>query len=260
VFEDRRVGNEGEIGSVMSEENVGIRWEEFWDDITGEPLDPIGVRKARSEEMQEFHKHGVYRKVPISECWDSTGKAPIGVRWVDINKGDKVHPELRSRLVAKEIKINKREDLFAATPPLEAKKSLFCFAVTEGIGYRRGARASGMKLDFIDVRRAYFHAKARRNIYVQLPKEDWEEGMCGKLEKAMYGTRDAAQNWEYAYCEFMTAIGFIRGVSSPCALYHPGRNVRAVIHGDDFTLLGREGDLDWFRREISEKYEVPLTT
>ena len=51
-----------------------------------------------------------------------------------MNKGDRVNPEVRARLVAKEIKTSKREDLFAATPPLEAKKMLFSMAVTEGIG------------------------------------------------------------------------------------------------------------------------------
>ena len=45
--------------------------------------------------------------------------------WVDANKGDKENPEYRRRLVAKEIKRDKREDLFAATPPLEAKTVLF---------------------------------------------------------------------------------------------------------------------------------------
>ena len=42
-----------------------------------------GVRRARSEEMAEVKKHNVYVKVPISQCWDSTGKEPIGTRWVD---------------------------------------------------------------------------------------------------------------------------------------------------------------------------------
>ena len=55
------------------------------------------------------------------------------------------------------------------------------------------------KLLFVDVKRAYFYAKARRDVYVKLPAEDWEEGMCGKLNKAMYGTRDAASNWEHKY-------------------------------------------------------------
>ena len=68
------------------------------------PLDPLLVRRAREEDMKEFNKHGVYVKVPLRECFERTGKKPIGVKWVDINKGDEEKPEYRSRLVAKEIK------------------------------------------------------------------------------------------------------------------------------------------------------------
>ena len=108
-----------------------------------------------------------------------------------------------------------RRFLFAATPPLEAKKILFSLAVTEGVGYRH-KKVMGIKLDFIDIRRACFHSKARREIHIQLPREDHTEGMCGILNKAMYGTRDAAQNWEYEYSEFMETVGFRRGKASPC--------------------------------------------
>ena len=51
-----------------------------------------------------------------------------------------------------------------------------------------------MMLDFIDVRRAYVYAASKRTVYVDLPPEDHEDGMCGKLVKSMYGTRDAAHN------------------------------------------------------------------
>ena len=94
----------------------------YKDEVSGEVLTEEGVIKARKEEMEEIRKHGVYVKVPIEECWRETGKKPIGTKWVDVNKGDSVHPEYRSRLVAKEIKTDKRMDLFAATPPLEGKK------------------------------------------------------------------------------------------------------------------------------------------
>ena len=53
-----------------------------------------------------------------------------------------------------------------------------------------------MKIDFIDVKRAYLHAKCKRDVYIQLPNEDSEAGMCGKLNMSVYGTCDAAQNWE----------------------------------------------------------------
>ena len=77
--------------------------------------------------------------------------------------------------MAKEIKTDKREDLFAATPPIEAKRMLMSMAVTEGIGYKRGMREKGMKVDFIDVRRAYFHADAVRDVYIELPEGDKTE-------------------------------------------------------------------------------------
>jgi hypothetical protein len=109
-----------------------------------------------------------------------------------------------------------------------------------------------------DISRAYFHAKARRLVYVKLPMEDNEEGKCGKLLKAMYGTRDAAQNWEMEYVEFMESIGFVRGRSTPCAFWHSGRQLRAVIHGDDFTILGNEVELDWFRDKVQSKFEVKI--
>ena len=57
-------------------------------------------------------------------------------------------------------------------------------------------------------------------MYVQLPEEDHVEGMCGKLEKAIYGTRDAAQNWEIEYNKFLSEAGLARGKSSPCVFYH----------------------------------------
>ena len=55
---------------------------------------------------------------PVAECWEKLGKAPVTVRWVDTMKSDGV----RSRLVARDFKSGDkdRDDLFAATPPLES--------------------------------------------------------------------------------------------------------------------------------------------
>ena len=40
--------------------------------------------------------------------------------------------------------------------------------------------------------------------------------------------------------------------------WHEERQLRAVIHGDDFTLLGNEIELDWFRDNIQAKFEVKI--
>ena len=204
------------IGGVYYMDSNG----NFYDEVSNRRLDNAEVEKARLEELRQVYKFKVYDKVPIKECYDATGKEPIGVRWLDINKGDESNKDYRSRLVAQEIKKDKREDLFAPTPPLEAKKLLFSLAVTEGYGYIKGNEKNGMKIDFVDISRAFFHADAIRKVYVKLAPEDAEEGMCGRLNKSMYGTRDAAQNWGETYMQLMQDIGFTKGKSSPCTFHH----------------------------------------
>lgn len=127
------------------------------------------------------------------------------------------------------------------------------FAVTEGIGYGDGWH---YKLNSIDIKRAYFWAPARRDIYVRLPLEDLEEGMCGKLDQSMYGTQDAAFDWEIEYTEFMIKCGFVEGKSTPCLFKNPAKDLCAVIYGEDFTLLGSETMLDWFEQKKSKLYEI----
>ena len=73
-----------------------------------------------------------------------------------------MNPDYRSRLVAKEINKDNRDDLFAATPPLEALKILISMAMPEGVGYEKGKENEGMTLEFIDIKRAFFHAEAIR--------------------------------------------------------------------------------------------------
>eukprot|EP00959_Pyramimonas_sp_CCMP1952_P012601 266299-Pyramimonas_sp.AAC.1 len=60
----------------------------------------------------------------------------------------------------------------------------------------------------------------------------------------MYGTRDAASNWEDCYMDFAIKVGFKSGVASPCVFMHETRALCITVHGDDFTLLGGDLDLD----------------
>ena len=89
----------GRLGRIAAFDKEGIDTKQYWDDLSGKRLNSELVKRAREEGMSEYRKHGVYIKVPIQQCWDETDKDPIGARWVDINKGDNVHPEFRSRVV-----------------------------------------------------------------------------------------------------------------------------------------------------------------
>ena len=49
----------------------------------------------------------------------------------------------------------------------------------------------------MDVSCAFLYAKCERSLYIELPELDREPGkdLVGKLNKALYGTKDAPQRW-----------------------------------------------------------------
>ena len=245
----------GEINMMAKEEkNVMEVDGKYGDSISGKELSPELIKNGRKEEMEEVRKHDLYTKVPINECWDETGCEPIGTKWAGVNKVDENKPEFRCRFVAQEINWNGISEWFAATPSLEALKLIISLSMCTGFVKGHGEN----KTEYIDVRRAYFHAPAVRTVYIKFPKEDEEEGLCGRLNMSMYGTRDAAQNWERAYVTFMEKCGFRRGVAHPCVFYHESVQVWCVIHGDDFTVMGKDAGLDWFRERIRKEWEVKI--
>ena len=165
-----------------------------------------------------MRKHQVYVRVPRSQCWAETGKAPLKTGWAETNKGSKENPNVRCRWVGKEIRTGPRPDLYAPTPPYEALKMVLSRAATGE--HRKKAIA------IIDVRRAYFYAPAKRRVFVELPPEDWVDGdedRCGLLLKSLYGTRDAALNWDEELGNSMVEIGMKRGRASSCVYTHPKR-------------------------------------
>ena len=95
-----------ETGLVSHAEETGIvkgEWQpNYWDNLSSEPLIPELVQQARREEINETLKHNIWEPELKSKCIEVTGKDPIKVRWVDINKGDSDNPEYRSRIVAME--------------------------------------------------------------------------------------------------------------------------------------------------------------
>ena len=223
---------------------------EAYDDVSGAQLDPKKVQQARMEEVEYVRGMKLYDKVPITECRARTGRNPITVRWIDFSKGDEAQPNYRSRLVAREINTYKRGDLFAATPPLEALKFILSMTATAN---------KGEIVMVNDISRAFFHAKAERDVYVQLVPEDTlpgEEGLCGKLRYSMYGTRDAAQIWHKEYSGQLIAIGFNQRVASPCVFYHKQRGIRTYVHGDDYVSNGMPHQLDWMKKQLESKYQV----
>ena len=101
------------------------------DDLAGQPLPLDLVKIARQQELDYFHSKLVWEKRPIAEARRVTGKPPISLRWVDVNKGDNTCPNVRSRLVARQIRQAGEDAIFAPTPHIETLRTVLSMAATD---------------------------------------------------------------------------------------------------------------------------------
>ena len=109
-----------------------------------------------------------------------------------------------------------------------------------------------------DVKRAFFFANAKRPIFIKIPSEDFEPGdqdKVGRLNLSLYRTRDAAMNWQDEFTTTLIEKGFRRSQASSCNFYKLEKTIYMTVHGDDFTSIGPEEQLQWLKHILDEAYE-----
>ena len=77
------------------------------------------------------------------------------------------------------------------------------------------------------------------------------------LERSLYGTRDAAYNWTETYTKVLCEVlGFEKGASSPCTFFHKKRQLKTVVHGDDFFTEGTPKELQQLDKDLEKHFEM----
>jgi hypothetical protein len=102
----------------------------YFDENSWEPLDPKLVELAETDEMNRFSKHHVYGYEDRRLAEQDADGIFVKVKWIRINKGTKLKPNIRCRLVAQELGFGVRDDeLFAGTPSLSSLRLLLSLFV-----------------------------------------------------------------------------------------------------------------------------------
>ena len=222
---------------------------EYWDEVTGQLLDPRLVAKAEMEELDRFKQMGVYTYVSREQALNDSEGVFVKTKWVRVNKGV-TDPRVRCRLVAQELAFGERMDeLFAGTPSLSSMRMALAHA---------SSRTCKRKLMVLDVKCAFLYAKTTRNIYIELPSRDPRSGgaVVGQLQRALYGTRDAPQLWGEEVRRVMLLLGFRPSALQPSVYVHDEKQMMVVVHVDDFLVSGIEGDLVWFANQLKQHFDL----
>ena len=168
VGSDRLHVTGGFCGGLDKDEDLEIKGElheefedwtpQWFDDRTGQPLDPAKVRLGRARRYERLTQREVYEPVPRTNAMKSKDANITRTKWVDTQKGD----DVRCRFVGQEIAAgDPRTDLFASTPPLFLARAVVSMAAWD--------RTRRWSLMALDVSCAVLHAKVHREIHNELP-------------------------------------------------------------------------------------------
>ena len=175
----------------------------------------------------------------------------ISIKWVITNKGTEEYPISKARLVAREFNTgDKRGELFAGTPCLMAMRTVISRVMTK---CENGTRRSIM---LADVKTAFLYGDARRSLYVELPPEDplaASGRYVGKLERAMYGTRDAPMIWQNHYRKTPLDMKFEESVAHPGMFQHETRDILLCGHVDGLLCAGLRDDFMWLKKQLLQE-------
>ena len=216
------------------------------------------VKKARQLEMQYVEELKVLEDSDRDACMAETGRPPIPTDWVDINKGDSLRPNYRSRLVRQETRGRSTIDVedwaatFAATPPFEAFKLQLSSMMTVP---RSQVEGDGDVLMLLDISRAHLHSPLATAVLVTI------DGKVYKLLKAMYGLRGAGAAFDGKVFDVLNLMGVSLGKFSICVGYRKVMDtlVRLVRWGVASLLCGRRSLCNAFRDELVKHLLVKAT-
>ena len=157
------------------------------------------------------------------------------------------HPIAKARLAARDFNTgDKRGEMFAETPELVAMRRVISRAMTR---CENGAIRSIM---LADVKTAFLHGDSRR-LYVELPPEDplaASGRYDGKLERAMYGTRDSPMICQDHLRKTLLDMKFKESVTHPGVFQHETRDMFLCVHVDDLLCTGLREDLAWLKKQL----------
>ena len=113
-----------------------------------------------------------------------------------------------------------------------------------------------MVIAFFDNSRAHFHSPVRRKVAMRMQGDPSCPSGIAMLNRAMYGTKDAAQCFD-SYCErTMEKLDYNIGVFNPCLYKHLVKDVSVRRHGDAFATLATRTQIAEFKEHLSKQLLV----
>lgn len=223
-----------------------------WEEIQEMPAAEASLwRKAAQEEMDALHQNKTWTLTELPP-----GKKAIGSKWVfKVKKGSEGEVQrYKARLVAQGFSQRFGEDydeVFAPTVRYSSVRMLLSIAASKK-----------MRVKHIDIATAFLHGQISEEIYMKQPKgfvKPHEAHLVCKLQKGLYGLKQAARAWNQKLHKMLTQLGYKQGDADKC-LYSKSNNGQfsyILAFVDDLIIAtASEKDYTQIVKHLSKEVEV----
>ncbi|MBW0523331.1 hypothetical protein O181_063046 [Austropuccinia psidii MF-1] len=210
------------------------------------PQNYRGALKAKDSLLWEEAINQELENMNHLKVWDV-----VGTTWVfKIKKKNQNEPiEYKARLCAQGftqamgIDFNKT---YAPTGRLSSLRTLIAFASVNKLQFHQ-----------IDIKSAFLNAQLKETVYLAVPQglELDKQRFCLRLNKAIYGLRQAPLAWYKRLKNWLRLVKFSDCTLDPCVFYRAGKvPVWLYLHVDNIGIFSQDTSI--FKAEISGEFDI----
>lgn len=203
-------------------------------------------KHAIKEELNSLEKNKTWKLVDKNEV---NGQKILTNRWVFRVKEDGTY---KARLVVRGNEQREYMDFEEVFSPVASQSSLKAlFAIAASRNYH---------LMTFDVKTAFLYGELEDYVYMKVPQglEEKGEKIC-RLEKSLYGLRQAPKQWNKKFIEIMKEIGFEQIKNELCVLKNKDASIILAIYVDDGLIIGKEkAEILKFLKKLNKLLEIKI--
>ncbi|CAB0007815.1 unnamed protein product [Nesidiocoris tenuis] len=200
---------------------------------------------AINDEKEAHEQNGTWTLVDEA---DAKGKKILTSRWVFRIKDDGRH---KARLVVRGCQQIPGVDFEETYSPLvgtDALRIVFAHAVKNHLHFKK-----------FDVRTAFLHGILEEEIFMRLPEGYDSNGKICKLQKALYGLRQASERWHSRLVTVLKKLGLKPMITDQCIFVNKNRSLILAIHVDDGLLFGKNlKEMDSLLKSMKNEFELTV--
>jgi hypothetical protein len=202
------------------------------------------------DEMTSHMENQTWKLVPVSDV--PQGKKVLQGRWVFTVKRDE-HGHIqryKSRFCAKGYMQREGVDFNEVYAPTSKHVTLRALLAV--------AAEQDLEVHQMDIKTAFLHGELEEEIYIEQPKGFELPGMVCRLQKSIYGLRQAPRVWYTKLKGVLEEINFQASDADPGLFTRHDKSSTAhvLVHVDDLLLVGKPDIISSTKRLLGEKFDT----